>query len=195
MTLRPCALRPAGHTYAEPHMYFGGVGAACRAVDGTCRPPGTRTRRLRRRQWAQAPTALTLARTPVDLGHRAAELAEPLLGVLADQPYAPARASARSGDAGLHEGVQDAALGLPQPRHHRDGEVGEGASMLAVPHGPGDLAAEAGLGLAGDLDAVLTGVGAEPVDPTSAAASPRRLVRQGADRPVISSRSTTTSSG
>ena len=55
----------------------------------------------------------TLRAELVDLAHGLAELAEPLVGVLADEPDRPGEGvAAGAGDAGVDEGVEDEALGL-----------------------------------------------------------------------------------
>src|SRR5262245_43647465 len=51
---------------------------------------------------------------------RLAQVAEPRLLVLADQPHAPGkRVAAAPGDAGVDQGVKDLAFALPEPGHHR----------------------------------------------------------------------------
>ena len=120
----------------------------------------------------------------VHLGHRGAQLVEPLLGVLADQPDRPGqRVGAGPGHPGVHQGVEDLALGLTQPGHHRHGQVGEQGLGVTVPDAPRDLAAVACLGLAGDLDAPLAGVGAEPADPALRGGALDGLGRRRACRP------------
>ena len=105
--------------------------------------------------------------TTLDLGHRVAQLAEPLVGVLADQADRPGeRVGARPGDPGVDEGVEHLPLGLAQPGHDRCGDVGEERGGAAEVGAPRDLALVAGLGLEGDLDPLLTGLGPEATDPS-----------------------------
>ena len=102
----------------------------------------------------------------VDLFHRAAQIAEPALGVLADQLDGPGqRLGTGSGDAGVDEGVEHLPLGLLEPGHHRHGDVGEQRPGVAQLGAPGDLPAVASLSLFGDLDPGGPGLGPEPADP------------------------------
>ena len=83
-----------------------------------------------------------------------------------DQPHAPGqRVRARPGDAGVDQGVQRQPLRLPQPGHHRRRDVGPQLLVLADPQAPRDLLPEPVLGLAGDLDPLLPGLGPEALGP------------------------------
>ena len=98
-------------------------------------------------------------------GHRLAQLLQPVLAVLADEAHAPGqRVRPAAGDSCVDEGVEDQALALAQPGHHRHGQVGEHDAHRAALGPPGDLAAEPVLGLAGDRDPFVPGVLAEAGD-------------------------------
>ena len=140
---------------------------------------------------------------PLDLLHRRAQLAQPLVGVPADQAHRPGqRLGPRPGDAGADQGVEHLPLGLAQPGHDRHGEVGEEHPLARRPDAPGDLAVEPVLGLAGDRDPLLAGALAElpgpavgrrgPLGVAGAVGRPRGAAR--VPTTVISSRSTESTS-
>jgi hypothetical protein len=102
----------------------------------------------------------------VDLGHRLAQAAQPVFGVLADEAHAPGeRVGARAGYAGVDEGVEHLTFALAQPRHDRHREVGEQHPGIADAGAPGDLAPVARLRLGRDLHPLLAGLFAESADP------------------------------
>src|SRR5437762_832157 len=101
-----------------------------------------------------------------DLGHRLAELLEPVALVLLDEPYAPRdRLTAATRHAGVDEGVEHHALLLAETRHHRDRLMREQERLLPILDAPGDRPLEAPLGLVGDRHALLAGVLAMLLDP------------------------------
>src|SRR5207248_10546317 len=64
-----------------------------------------------------------------------------------------------------HERVEDRSLVHSQPGHDRHAEGGEDLRLASTARPPRDLAAEVPLGIAGDPDAVVTGLLPEAVDP------------------------------
>ena len=89
--------------------------------------------------------------------------------MLADQLHRPRqRVGPRPRDTGVDEGVEHLALGLLEPRHHRNGDVGEQDSLRGIRAAdvdtPGDLAAVLVLRLVGDPHALRPGFLAEPGD-------------------------------
>src|SRR4051794_10862816 len=112
---------------------------------------------------------------PLDLFHRSAQRTQPLVAVLPDQPHAPCESvGPRPCDTRIDEGVQDAALRLAQPCHHRHGQRREQLRLRAARGTPRDLAAEPLLRLACDGHPALAGVLAEAGDATG-----RRVVVSG----------------
>ena len=137
-----------------------------------CSPPSATTSRSGcccsepDRSGRSPPVVGPLARSSSTLAMAVAQLAEPLVGVLADQPDRPGqRVRAGAGHPGVDQGVQHDPLRLAQPGHHRHRGHREQLDGVAQPGAPGDLAPVAVLGLAGDLDPLLPGGLAEPGDP------------------------------
>ena len=97
--------------------------------------------------------------------HGVAKLAQPLVGVLVDEPDPPGqRVGPRPRHPGVDEGVKHPAFRLPQPSHHRYRHVGEEDSFgfsAADLDAPADLTAEAGFGFVGDSHAFGTSLLAE----------------------------------
>ena len=78
------------------------------------------------------PRGRALGAQVVDLGHRVAQLCQPLLGVLADEFDRPRqRIRAGPGHTGVDQGVEHLALGLLEPGHHRYGDMGEQHPLVA----------------------------------------------------------------
>src|SRR5690606_12152719 len=117
-----------------------------------------------RRGWQ---LALRAARAEVvDRLHRLAKLGQPLLGMLADQPYAPRqRFGPRAGNARVDQRVEHLPLRLAQSRHDRDGQRRENLLGVTQPDTPCDFALIAVFRLAGDLHAGLARLLPEPGDP------------------------------
>src|SRR5690349_114739 len=102
----------------------------------------------------------------LDVAQGVTEPGEPGVRVLSGEPHAPGqRVAATAGHARLDQRVQHPALGLAQPRHHRDRQCGEHLTHVGTGDTPGHLAAELVLGLPRDLDAATPGLLAEPADP------------------------------
>ena len=125
-----------------------GPGRGCRRVGSHrlargCRQP-RHPRRPRLSRWPLVTNRLNVL-------HRRAQLAEPLVGVLADEPHAPLqRVGARPRDPGIDQGVEHLALRLAKAGHHREGEVGEQCGAVVDGGAPRHRAVEAVLGLAGN---------------------------------------------
>src|SRR4029079_5463777 len=93
------------------------------------------------------------------LAHRLTKLGEPVVLVLSDQAYAPRqRVRSGPGDAGVDQGVEHLALGLPEPGHRGGGQMGEQLLVVADPHPPADRALVASLSLARDRHPLLPGL-------------------------------------
>ena len=139
----------------------------------------------------------------VDLLHRAAQATEPVVGVLTDEPHAPGeRIGTRARHVRGNQRVEDHALGLTQPRHHGDGQVGEQVAPVTDGDPPGHLAFEAVLGLAGHGNALLGVSSRNPeMRPATASARSTSLASAGSSgeatvrTTVISSRSTVICAG
>ena len=100
--------------------------------------------------------------------HRRTQVAQPGVGVPPYQLDAPAeRVAARTGNARVHERVEDLPLRLPQPGHHRRGQRGEDARGVCADHAPGDLSGGGMLDLSGDADPGVASVDPELLDPPS----------------------------
>src|SRR5262249_11210947 len=99
---------------------------------------------------------------PLDVPEGVAQLTEPLVGVLADETNAPGqRVAAAPRHTRVDHRVAHSPPGLPRPRHHRHGQRGEHDDGSAALDAPGDLAAEAMLGLTRDVDTLLARTVAE----------------------------------
>src|SRR4051794_28953724 len=97
--------------------------------------------------------------------HGLPQLAQPLLGVLADQPDRPGQGlGAGAGDPGVDERVENQPLGLPEPRHDGDGQVGEHFAGVTDGRTPGDRPAVALLRGVVDRHPLLAGLLPEPGD-------------------------------
>src|SRR4051794_25592287 len=133
------------------------TGGDCENYNKQLHPRLSRVLRRRRDLFAHSP----------DLLHRGTPGTPPLVALLADQPHAPRKSvRPRPCDACVDEGVQDPALGLAQPRHHRHRHGREQLGLPTALRTPRHLAVEALLGLAGDRHAPIAGVLAEPRDPS-----------------------------
>ena len=85
--------------------------------------------------------------------------------MLADQSHAPGqRVTPAARDASLDEGIEDAALRLAQPGHHRHRQGGEHLGPVRAGDAPRHLAPEVALGFPGDLDPPGPRSLAEPAD-------------------------------
>src|SRR6185437_10517929 len=129
-------------------------------------PSGPRRLRLGRLRLSRPGHVRALRPQPVDRAHRLAQLGQPGVGVLADQPHAPGqRLRPGPGNARVDERVEHLPLRLPQPGHHRRRQRGEQLPGAAGDGAPGDLAAVPVLGLLRDRDPLVPGVLPEPADP------------------------------
>src|SRR4051794_17377598 len=97
--------------------------------------------------------------------HGLPQLAQPLLGVLADQPDRPGQGlGAGAGDPGVDERVENQPLGLPEPGHDGNGQVGEHFAGVTDGRTPGDRPAVALLRGVVDRHPLLAGLLPEPGD-------------------------------
>src|SRR6266852_8846057 len=108
----------------------------------------------------------SLAPNLIDLHEGLAQPYDPVGLVHAHQADAPGEGvAAASSHASRHQGVQNRPLLHSQPRHDGKAQGGEHPRLVPAAGAPSDLAPEPALGFTGDLDAVLSRLFSEAVDP------------------------------
>src|SRR5207245_5313237 len=85
--------------------------------------------------------------------HRLAEALDPVRLVHSDEPDAPRQGiAAAAGDSARHQRVEHRPLRHPEASHDRQAEGGEHPGFITAAGAPGNLAPEAALSFACDLE-------------------------------------------